>query len=78
MKWIEQIAMVLKRCFQDQFFRRAEILVRYAEANRYEMDRADSDGIKRCFQDQFLRRAKVLERYAEANRYEWMVQIAVD
>ena len=73
-----QIAIDLKRCFPRHFSERAEVLVRSAEANRYEMDRADSDGIKRCFQDQFLRRAKVLERYAEANRYEWMVQIAID
>jgi hypothetical protein len=43
MKWMVQIAMVLKRCFQDQFLGRAEVLVRSAEANRHEMDGADSD-----------------------------------
>jgi len=56
MKWIAQIAIDLKRCFPDQFFRRAEVLVRSAEANRYEMDRADSDGIKKVFSGSFLRK----------------------
>jgi len=43
MKWMVQIAIDLKRCFQDQFFRRAEVLVRSAEAGHHEMDGADSD-----------------------------------
>jgi hypothetical protein len=56
MKWMVQIAIDLKRCFPRHFSERAEVLVGSAEANRYEMDRADSDGIKKVFPGSILQK----------------------